>query len=582
MPPPLLLVPTPRALSFTDGEAVVPAEITVSGADAAILPALPRARPSGVGWCRCAIAPDAMREAGDEAYRLVVAPDGVRIAARTGTGLRWGLTTLAQLLRQCPQRIPCLVIEDAPRFAHRGFMLDISRDRVPTMASLRGLIDALAATKTNRLQLYCEHAFAYPGHEAVWRAADPITADELRALDAYAAARGVALDANQNCLGHFERWLRVPAYAHLGEIPAWTVGDGWYVEPSTLAANDPEVLTLIDGLLAAQLPCCSGAFCNIGCDEPWDLGRGRSAAAVAREGAKTVFARHVRSVAAMAHRLGKRPQFWCDPEPREDDSLPRDLVALVWGYEDCGDFAIRLQAHGAQGRETWVCPGTSNWTAITSRTWNRRGNLDRAAREGLAAGSTGLLNTEWGDSGHRQQWPLTILGAAEGAQTAWASPGGHDASAIGLHLFGAPETGEWLAALGDADAPLSRGDSGRRRSNRTALMEELEANILDPGEAGELPAWEATGARLAGLAATLPTGGDALVRRECAHTVAVAQLACRRALVRRQGAPTGERRAILADLCAIIAEHRALWLARSRYGGLEDSCQWYRQQAARW
>jgi N-acetyl-beta-hexosaminidase len=42
---------------------------------------------------REAIAPDDVREPGDEAYRLVVDEQGARLAARTGKGLRFGRAT---------------------------------------------------------------------------------------------------------------------------------------------------------------------------------------------------------------------------------------------------------------------------------------------------------------------------------------------------------------------------------------------------------------------------------------------------------------------------------------------------------
>ena len=62
-------------------------------------------------------------------------------------------------------------MEDWGAFPTRGLMLDISRDKVPTMESLRGMIDVLASLKFNHLQLYTEHTFAYTGHGAVWREA---------------------------------------------------------------------------------------------------------------------------------------------------------------------------------------------------------------------------------------------------------------------------------------------------------------------------------------------------------------------------------------------------------------------------
>jgi hexosaminidase len=71
---------------------------------------------------------------GEEAYRLTVAPHGVQITAADERGLFWGVQTLRQLL---PARhggtvaIPAVRIDDAPRYAWRGVMLDVSRHFMP-------------------------------------------------------------------------------------------------------------------------------------------------------------------------------------------------------------------------------------------------------------------------------------------------------------------------------------------------------------------------------------------------------------------------------------------------------------------
>lgn len=527
--------------------------------------------------------PDAVREAGSEAYRLVIDARGACITARTVTGLRWGRATFVQLCKR--KRIPCLVIDDAPRFAHRGVMLDISRDRVPTLATLFELVDNLASWKMNHLQLYIEHTLAYAGHEEAWRSSDPLTLEELTALDSYCARQGIALTANQNCLGHFERWLKHPCYAPLGEMAVGYIGRwGTYVRPNTLCPGDSRVQPLLEDLLSQQLPRCSGEYANIGCDEPWDLGQGRSKADCEARSHGVVFSEHVAKVAGIARKLGKKPQFWCDPHPNEGDGLPKDLVALVWGYEDVDNFHSRTMAHRAVGREVWVAPGTSCWNSTTGRTWNRRGNLDLAANESEAVG---FLSTAWGDGGHRQQWPVTLFGFADSAMAAWSGAGRYDDRAAGLHAFGCAEVGPWLAALGNVDAELCRGERRRRDGgtyekrvlrNTTALWQELHTDFFDRRGEGDVSAWEEIAGRLDALQSTLPATLSELLARECRHSLAVARWTCDRAVLRRgeiSDQMRAGKQALTTRFVDILEEHRNLWLARSRYGGLEESAQHY-------
>src|SRR3954466_3912018 len=103
-----------------------------------------------------------------EQYTIDVRPDHILIRASTPAMAFYAAHTLAQLLRQFPTEIPCLHIEDWPDFPVRGVMIDISRDKVPTMATLYSLVDLLVSMKINQLQLYTEHTFAYRNHKEVW------------------------------------------------------------------------------------------------------------------------------------------------------------------------------------------------------------------------------------------------------------------------------------------------------------------------------------------------------------------------------------------------------------------------------
>ena len=67
-----------------------------------------------------------------------------------------------------------------PVFERRCYMLDVSRDRVPTLETLAWLIGILGRLRFNELQLYIEHTFTYQGHEVVWRDASAYTPQDTR------------------------------------------------------------------------------------------------------------------------------------------------------------------------------------------------------------------------------------------------------------------------------------------------------------------------------------------------------------------------------------------------------------------
>jgi len=516
-------------------------------------------------------------EAGDEAYAIEANADGIKLFARTPAGLRWARATLGQLLKE--PTLPCLRIDDAPRFAHRGLMLDISRDRVPTMTTLLELVDLMAGWKMNHLQLYVEHTIAYAGHEEVWRAASPLTLEEISALDTHCRSRGISLNANQNCLGHFERWLVHPRYNPLAECPEGRVMAGSHFRyPNTLCPLDPRSHELVADLLGQLLPCCSGPYANIGCDEPWDLGEGRSREACEAKGRATVFSEYVTKVAETAVRLGKRPQFWCDPHPNESDDLPRDLVALIWGYGADSNFSDRLQAHRSQGREAWVAPGTSCWNSFTGRTENRRENLRRAS---LETDASGLLGTAWGDNGHRQPWPTTLCGFAETAEAAWSGQPVNE-EAIGQWAFGEKALGPWLSRLGRLDEELGKGERPvwgdfptSPIGNANALWSEAHLPLHQPKGPGDVASWEEVAGRIATLRRDLEAMDSTPYHDECTLSLDLAQWTTDRALSRRSGLTDEAHHGLAEPLQHIIASHRRQWLQRCRYGGLEDSTRRY-------
>ena len=97
-----------------------------------------------------------------EGYLLSVNDSETRIIAHDEAGLFYAKQTLSQLeLQAVSGALPCVDITDWPDFPNRGIMLDVSRDRVPTMNSLFKMIDMFASWKINHLELYIEHTFAY-------------------------------------------------------------------------------------------------------------------------------------------------------------------------------------------------------------------------------------------------------------------------------------------------------------------------------------------------------------------------------------------------------------------------------------
>ncbi|MFN8375203.1 MAG: glycoside hydrolase family 20 zincin-like fold domain-containing protein [Anaerolineae bacterium] len=365
-----------------------------------------------------------------EGYRLKITPDGISIIG-SHAGVFYGVCTLRQLIEQYGTTLPCLFIDDSPDYPARGVMLDCSRDKVPTMDTLYDLVDLLASFKVNQVQLYVEHTFAYSEHREVWEHASPFTGEEILALDAFCRERHIDLVPNQNSLGHTERWLKFPRYIGLAESPEGFETDWGTREwrpASTLDPQDPGSLDLMRGLYSELLPHFSSKLVNVGCDEPWELGRGKSKAAVEARGGR-VYLDYLLKLHRVVRDHGKQMQFWGDiimHHPELIPELPKDCFAMEWGYEADHQFDEHGALFANSGIPYYVCPGTSSWNTLVGRTDNAIGNINNAAENGLKHGAVGFLNTDWGDLGHHQPLPVSYLGFAYGAAASWCLAANRD------------------------------------------------------------------------------------------------------------------------------------------------------------
>ncbi|MFZ5477124.1 MAG: beta-N-acetylhexosaminidase, partial [Myxococcota bacterium] len=86
-----------------------------------------------------------------ESYVLDVTADGVTIVGADAAGVFWGTQTLRQLVTA--EGVPAVHVEDAPRFAWRGLMIDVARHFF-TVEDLERQIDLMALHKLNRLHLH--------------------------------------------------------------------------------------------------------------------------------------------------------------------------------------------------------------------------------------------------------------------------------------------------------------------------------------------------------------------------------------------------------------------------------------------
>jgi hypothetical protein len=360
-----------------------------------------------------------------EAYRLEIGRKGVAITGEGPRGVFYGAQTLVQLIKEHGTRLPFLEIEDAPDFPVRGFCHDVTRGKVPTLVTLKLLADKLASYKVNQLHLYIEHAFAFSAIPELWQGRDPLTAAEIRELDAYCRERCIDLVPTLATFGHLYELLRIRRFEHLNELDIraselphclWD-----RMAHYTLDAANGESYLLIKSMIDEFVPLFSSSLCNICGDETFDLGRGKNRALAAEIGEGRLYVGFVKKIIAAVREHGRTPMLWGDVLLRHPEligELPDDMVYLNWDYRaEATDGAVKTFAEA--GVRQYVCPGVHGWSRFANDIDTASGNIRRMAEFGRRYGAAGMLNTDWGDCGHVNFLVSSFHGLALGAALSW-------------------------------------------------------------------------------------------------------------------------------------------------------------------
>jgi hexosaminidase len=248
---------------------------------------------SGSGRNCITIAMDAQSE--NEAYKLTVAEKGITIIGGAA-GLFYGVQTLQQLLEGADSlcAIPCLNINDRPRFGYRGFMLDVGRYFYP-VEYLKRYFDLMAHYKFNVFHWHltedCGWRIEIKKHpeltrKAAWRSSTQITYEggsdhiphggyytqaQARELIAYAAARHITIIPEIEMPGHTLAALAVhPELSCTGgpfAVPTLWEKGRWELEDDIFCAGNDGTFAFLQDVLGEIIDLFPSKYIHIGGDE---------------------------------------------------------------------------------------------------------------------------------------------------------------------------------------------------------------------------------------------------------------------------------------------------------------------------
>jgi len=358
-----------------------------------------------------------------EGYLLEVTNDHIVIVSLDDSGLFYGVQTLNQILNNVKGlHLPLIKIVDYPDLPVRGVMLDISRNWVPTLETLKTLVNDLSHYKINQFQLYMEpHVFASRRHPIISQGHGAVTAEELMALGEVCARLHIDFVPNFQSFGHVSHVLMHKEYEHLAEDP--TIKD-------CLSPAVDETYSFLADYYSEFLPLFNSNIMHAGCDETYEIrnGNGKSSELSKTIGTAGVFFKHIEKIRELAMEHGKHIMIWVDQITHSKDKeyqnhtlkLMKDIVLVNWWYNADWNYDEKAKMLEQTGCRHMFCPGTSSWLRFYPEYSMSKRNIRNFSKAAIQHNTMGILFSDWGDGGHINLPAQSYYGFLYAANVAWS------------------------------------------------------------------------------------------------------------------------------------------------------------------
>jgi len=243
---------------------------------------------------------------GLEGYSLTVTKKEIKILATTPAGVFYGIQTLLQLLppeiygnqvaEQVKWNVPLVKITDKPRFAWRGYMLDVSRHFFPA-SYLYGVLDHMAIQKLNVFHLHLADdqgwrleikkyprltevgAWRVNREDQHWNKREPIkpgekadyggfyTQDDIRKLVAYAGERHITIVPEIEMPAHATAALAAYPEVSCDQAEYSVLPGGIWPCTNIYCAGKDETFTFLENVLSEVMALFPSQYIHIGGDE---------------------------------------------------------------------------------------------------------------------------------------------------------------------------------------------------------------------------------------------------------------------------------------------------------------------------
>ena len=256
----------------------------------------------------------------------------------------------------------------ANKFKYFGVMLDVSRNAVIKVDTLKWYLPLLKKMGYNCVFLYSEDTYYVEGEPYFGYMRGRYTESEMREMDEFASSIGIEIIPCVQALAHVNgtlRWEHVPVDTD-----------------DIMLVDDERTYELIDHMFASLSKNFKTKKIHVGMDEAYMLGRGKHLDIHGYEPISTIMKRHLDRVCEIAKKHGYEDvMLWSDmylrafnngkyflsdyqKVPKEViDAVPKSVIPVYWDYYHHEEriYDIHFDAHKQISKNTWFAGGIWGW-----------------------------------------------------------------------------------------------------------------------------------------------------------------------------------------------------------------------------
>ena len=294
----------------------------------------------------------------------------------------------------------------ANKFKYFGVMLDVSRNAVMTVDTLKWYLPILKKMGYNCVFLYSEDTYSVEGEPYFGYMRGRYTEQEMREMDEFASSIGIEIIPCVQALAHVNctlRWLHVNVDTD-----------------DIMLVDDDRTYELIDHMFASLSKSFKTRKIHVGMDEAYMLGRGKHLDLHGYEPISSIMKRHLDKVCEIAKKHGYEDvMLWSDMYLRAFNNgnyylsdfvkVPKDIVEAVpenvipvyWDYyhKDERIYDIHFDAHKQMSKNTWFGGGAWSWGGFMPHNDYGILTMQPGIRSAIKNKVKNAFITMWGDDG---------------------------------------------------------------------------------------------------------------------------------------------------------------------------------------